>query len=657
MLVFFPAFASAAISQNLYYGMLANSQVKTLQQYLITKGLLSGQATGNFYGLTFAAVKKYQTSQHISATGTVGPLTRQAINADIALGTSGAPIAVAPSNTSLPASSSTATSTASVAVAPLSGTLDLVSSALYAGQTISAPQKKIKLAEFTLTNNTNEPVAINSLEVDISTNQDAYLSNEYVNNLYVTYANIPTSSLQTISYQNIFSAQADLAIGKSMEVMVYGDVNNAIPLGSSMIASLLVNGTSDISKTALSTNTDTVVAGQTMTFATAALQIQADSSTPAAQIAAVGQRMVAGTFGFTSSGDSYAISELKFIIPVTNATAFVADGVLSNATSGALLSAKPVAVNYDGANDVLDFFVNIPVALNTTTSVKLSYDLQKTITSLSTNQNAAPILAYVKATNSEASTLDGSASNYTDMHALWQGIALPAAGVTVNALYLFKSIPTFAAPVSGANSIAASNSRAALYQFSVTAAANADVALKQLTFTITIADPGEGTPHASQFALLQGGANAVSNVAIVNVINGNYVGLQGSGVIGLGTNTVVVTFANDQIISAGTTQSYTLEAALDHFVNSASVGADTIATSLISDSTQLSGGYYLEPVSKGVYYGLSPVQTMGLVPGYNVLWSDESATFPNLHSDFTNDWYNGFNVLALPLGTQTVTAK
>src|ERR1700722_1544293 len=82
LLLLVPAFAAAAINQNLYYGMQQNSGVKELQQFLIGKGFLSGSATVNFYSLTLDAVKKYQTSQGIGATGYVGALTRKAIKTD-----------------------------------------------------------------------------------------------------------------------------------------------------------------------------------------------------------------------------------------------------------------------------------------------------------------------------------------------------------------------------------------------------------------------------------------------------------------------------------------------------------------------------------------------------------------------------------------------
>lgn len=81
--MFIPFIASASLDTNLYYGLQQNSDVKQLQQFLIDRGFLTGDATGNFFSSTLKAVKDYQTSVSISSTGYVGALTRTKINNDI----------------------------------------------------------------------------------------------------------------------------------------------------------------------------------------------------------------------------------------------------------------------------------------------------------------------------------------------------------------------------------------------------------------------------------------------------------------------------------------------------------------------------------------------------------------------------------------------
>jgi hypothetical protein len=79
-----PFLVSASLDTNLYYGMKNNSDVMQLQRFLINKGLLSGNITGDFTVPTLVAVKAYQASMGITINGSVGPVTRKAINDELA---------------------------------------------------------------------------------------------------------------------------------------------------------------------------------------------------------------------------------------------------------------------------------------------------------------------------------------------------------------------------------------------------------------------------------------------------------------------------------------------------------------------------------------------------------------------------------------------
>lgn len=66
---------------NLSYGS-TGSEVSALQEFLVEQGVLNPQyVTGNFYSVTLAAVKEFQTKESISpVSGFVGPITRSTIN-------------------------------------------------------------------------------------------------------------------------------------------------------------------------------------------------------------------------------------------------------------------------------------------------------------------------------------------------------------------------------------------------------------------------------------------------------------------------------------------------------------------------------------------------------------------------------------------------
>lgn len=71
-----PFISHAALDANLKYGMKGDS-VTELQEFLADQGVYSGPITGNFYSLTLAGVKAFQSKQNVSpVSGYWGPLSR-----------------------------------------------------------------------------------------------------------------------------------------------------------------------------------------------------------------------------------------------------------------------------------------------------------------------------------------------------------------------------------------------------------------------------------------------------------------------------------------------------------------------------------------------------------------------------------------------------
>ncbi len=68
-----------SITSDLRYGMRNNTEVRAIQQFLIDRGYMTGAPTGNFFGLTRAAVQAYQRANNIQTTGFVGVQTRTSI--------------------------------------------------------------------------------------------------------------------------------------------------------------------------------------------------------------------------------------------------------------------------------------------------------------------------------------------------------------------------------------------------------------------------------------------------------------------------------------------------------------------------------------------------------------------------------------------------
>jgi peptidoglycan hydrolase-like protein with peptidoglycan-binding domain len=638
-LLFLPTLVFASIDQNIYYGLMHNSKVTELQQFLINKGFLTGKATGNYLSLTVSAVKKYQASKNINPTGYTGPLTRQAINSDL-----------------LPVQQNPGSTTSPVTQVPLTGLLSLAQTSSYSSKTVVAPQLNFKLGDFSLTNNTTEAINFKTIEADMAIGPDIYAINSFVTNLYVTYGGDRTVIVNGISSKNFFTVNFNLPAGQTINLSVYGDVNSVIPLNSIITSSLLASGKTAVSSANISTNAGAILVGQNITFGTGSLTVSQDSSTPVSKIVAVNQRVVAGKFQFTSTNDSYTIYELKFVFPAYPEIPVVLNAVLSDADSQATYSVKPIPVTYGGQNYVLDFNTSIQIPANSSKSLTLYYDLIESFDSRSTNMNVAPILAYVKVKNGEGFLRDGVAANYNISSYNYGGIILPAGGVTVNALYPFKSIPTVTAiPLV---SVASNGFYSNLYTYSISADLNGDISIKQLTFTITLNGGDTSNPNFNNFKLFKGNNDYTGSVSIGNIINDNYIGVTAINGVGTGiTNKIVVTFIDEEKIPAGKTQTYTLKALANNFVSGVGSASITVPT----DIDTIIGGNFLLPISINVYYGLAQTPNDLFAIKENFLWSDRSEGPPNPHNDFngnyTKDWYNGFNVLSLPLATQTITAK
>ncbi len=82
MFVFLPILTHAEIKSELKTGS-KGGEVLELQKFLINKGFLSGEATGNYFSLTRKAVISYQVSNGIKGTGLVGSVTRSRINREL----------------------------------------------------------------------------------------------------------------------------------------------------------------------------------------------------------------------------------------------------------------------------------------------------------------------------------------------------------------------------------------------------------------------------------------------------------------------------------------------------------------------------------------------------------------------------------------------
>ena len=72
--------ANGKFTKNLSFGIRNSAEVKDLQNFLSQKGFYKGPVTGNYLNMTADAVKAFQKSNSLPATGFFGSLSRTAAN-------------------------------------------------------------------------------------------------------------------------------------------------------------------------------------------------------------------------------------------------------------------------------------------------------------------------------------------------------------------------------------------------------------------------------------------------------------------------------------------------------------------------------------------------------------------------------------------------
>jgi hypothetical protein len=74
--------AGTPFQRNLFFGLWGDQEVVRLQDFLRSQGFFAlPKSSGNFYTLTYEAVRKFQSAYKISPTGYFGPKTRARANA------------------------------------------------------------------------------------------------------------------------------------------------------------------------------------------------------------------------------------------------------------------------------------------------------------------------------------------------------------------------------------------------------------------------------------------------------------------------------------------------------------------------------------------------------------------------------------------------
>lgn len=401
-----------------------------------------------------------------------------------------------------------------------------------------------------------------------------------------------------------------------------------------------------------------------------------DTESEARLVLAGNNDEVLGKFKFTASREALKISKVRVEVPAAAIEEVMSvslwDGATKVTNDVTLSSGTP---NYADFNSFTTDFI-VPKDGSKTLTVKAN---------LQSTSNGATSGTLITATlSTTAGTFEARGTN--------SNTVLTNADVTLgqvgNNMYLRKTKMTITEDNLTTTAIS-NGTENEVYKFTVAADAKEDVAIKQLAFSMTLTDNGTGqTLTATGLKLYRGNTDISGNVFIHN-LDGTLATTVGEN--GGTANVVVVTWVAEEVISKGTSNSYTLRATLGGYT----VGTedDSFRVVLNNDSAvQNSAHVYLRDLdldatagsgstttNKTATLGAQAVGTANfsgtaataaaVTLGAQIIWSDNSVVgHASTLADSTDtgggnaavstssgDWANSFLIKNLPFTGRTMT--
>ncbi|MBU0705907.1 S-layer homology domain-containing protein [Patescibacteria group bacterium] len=258
----------------------------------------------------------------------------------------------------------------------------------------------------------------------------------------------------------------------------------------------------------------------------------------------------------------------------------------------------------------------------------------------------------------------GELSGYTVGYG---GSRLSVSGSQVQPFTVRKSVPHFSMNDIPDTMLSGMNS---LISFNVAADAAGSVSLARLVLELSVYDNSGSSLSLSDFRLYRG-SSYMNNVNIYDATGSQDLTLAGGGSLAGGTFFVIVTFDQEEIVSAGDSLNFLLKAT----VNSADKN-DSVSTGFARDdeNSPLSGltavnqpntgkVFVNGDATAGIFTGVNDfAQNLGT--GRNIIWSDRSANlhlFPTVSGGLVTsgsgsaDWTNGYLLELSALEDHTIS--
>lgn len=513
----------------------------------------------------------------------------------------------------------------------------------YTDQAIVAPANNQKIGYFTLTASTTEDISLTTLDIDFTTTGNFDASDD-LTNLYVKYGDKTTSIKSTVTdTNNAWSVNHTLTAGDTIYVEVFANIgaNAGSASTDTLVVDIRIDGITTSSSTAVYGTDDDLttgsnIAGQTITASDGTFSAVVAGGTPVAQVVTGDQTITSSQFNWTAINETYTIKDVT--VSLANSS-IVEKAILKDGDT--VLQEQP----FDELSATRATFTGVNVEVDANTTKTLTVDL----------------VLGTPAADYGTSGLDVKTTLVSYKQADSQGATTTTtSGAVGNSIYVYGSVPTLVAGTISGGTINNTQSTY-LYDFAITADSNGDVSLKQLKFNVAWSDAGTADSlELGSFKFFRGSTDLTDKVTIQSSTG---VSAEAGGTALLETDgSVIVTFATEEVIGAGLSNTYKLKVTPDGFhVNGATdTVKDSVSIYLLDDATKTTANY----LNGGDGEGIIDLYTSGAAASTadgvdrNIIWSDYStavhANVPGtVGADSTNDWYDGNLLIDLPLTSVT----
>jgi len=491
------------------------------------------------------------------------------------------------------------------------------SKSAYANETMIAGTNNARIGSFVLSAGSTEGINVNTIVVNLSANNAASLTDLLLKD---TSGNQIGSIKSSPSTSNSFSVNLAIPASGSKTIDVYGNIKSGSNDGS-VVATLdyTTGGTGAVTANTarLGTSDSSNLALQTITVGSGTLTVTVDSNTPndSIVIAGTSEAVKVGSFNFLAKYSAYTVQELVVKIPVNAASSV---GSVTLKTGSTVIRGGNALISVDGMSYATSTFTGLSFEVPQSSGIDGKVlDVYVTVPALqdtvSTGKNISVLLADYgfKAINAAGTTDEDLAA--ADLNS--------AASTGKGTLTVRKSVPALS-KVDVGSTLGGGTQTIAKVKISADAAGK--VGWRKIVFAVTKSS-GLTLGATTTLAIKDSAGQAVAGTFATTT--GSLLGGLDS-LSGLTTGNLIFVADEEEIITEGSSETYSLIASVGGFVS----GKNYVQVKIDDTSTSSATAAF------ATIHGAVGDATESFV------WSDRSALD---HSAITTDWANDYKIKGL----------